>query len=211
MDLSEKENELKKRLNYPYQWGRKQNDEWDEATHFIYTTNKFDDLLKTIENKFEKFQNKEELKNYAMNRWFNFFSAQAVEEIFCSTKFIKPNKDKKNKLIDFTLNEFHFDHKTTVFPKAFNKDINYAKANERELIEWLYENQSQQGRKHMMNRLFVVVYDSNNPDHWKLKAELSWLKKIIYDYIEIFDENNLVRLSLTKDRKTLSDIIWAIK
>jgi|GEM_PF-4648903 len=30
--------ELKKRLAYPHKWGRKQNDEFDKLTNFIYHT-----------------------------------------------------------------------------------------------------------------------------------------------------------------------------
>jgi len=54
-----------------------------------------------------------------------------------------------------------------VFPKAFGKDYAYAKENKKELIEWLYNNQSQQGRKHLENRLFICIFDTKNGEHWK--------------------------------------------
>ena len=34
IDLQRLERELKKRLAYPYSWGRKQSDSWDRETHF---------------------------------------------------------------------------------------------------------------------------------------------------------------------------------
>jgi len=36
------EKELKKRLPYPYKWGRKQNDEFDKLTNFVYSIPSFD-------------------------------------------------------------------------------------------------------------------------------------------------------------------------
>ena len=87
----------------------------------------------------------------------------------------------------------------------------YALRNKKELIEWLYANQSQQKRKHLDNRLFIIVY-AQNGKHWKLKAEISWLKDIILNYANNFNEENLIRLKLKNNgEETLSDIIWAIK
>ena len=54
-----------------------------------------------------------------------------------------------------------FDHKTSVYPSAFKKTLEYAKEHREELIDWLYENQSKQQRFHMKNRLFVVVFSSD--------------------------------------------------
>lgn len=46
MDLVRLENELKKRWKYPYRWGRKQSNNWDRMTNFIYKTYSFELLLK---------------------------------------------------------------------------------------------------------------------------------------------------------------------
>ena len=45
LDLKILETELQKRLQYPYLWGRKQNDFWDGYTNFIYTTPTWEDLM----------------------------------------------------------------------------------------------------------------------------------------------------------------------
>ena len=55
------------------------------------------------------------------------------------------------------INKTPFDHKTTVFPKGFGHTLDYAINHEEELISWLYEHQSSQGRLHYKNRLFVIV------------------------------------------------------
>jgi len=204
MDLQRVEKELKNRLLYPYIWGRKQSDCWDSDTNFIYKTYSMKSLL----HKTEKLN--ENLKNYAFNRWYNYWSAMAVEDIFASYSKVIPNKNIYDKLVDFTIDGIPFDHKTSVFPKGFKKSYKYAREHELELLYWLYNNQSQEGRKHLKNRLFIIMYDSNYYQHWKLKAEIMLIKKYIDDYVINFSINNLKRLKFGNN-EILSDIIWIVK
>lgn len=200
MDLARVEKELKKRWKFPYKWGRKQNDDWDKKTNFIYKTYSFETLEKRIAGFADA------LSNYALNRWYNYWSARAVEYIFASHSNVQANRNQYDKLVDFTINTIPFDHKTTVFPKGFEQSFSYAKTHEKELINWLYQNQSQQGRKHHANRLFIVLYDENGA-HWKLKANIQDLKTAIANYMCTFDKENLTKLNF--DNKTVySDIIW---
>jgi len=210
VNLNQIEAELKKRLTYPYKWGRKQNDQFDKLTNFIYRTFLFDDVIKEINRKFKNDQDMKNISNYALNRWYNFWSAQAVERIFCSLPNVKPALDSKDRLVDFTIDGVTFDHKTSVFPKNFPYPIKEAVKKTNELIKWLYKNQSQQQRKHLKNRLFVVLY-SPDGEHWKLKAEISWLRERIEKYMEGFNPNYLLKFQLEKDHYTLSDVIWAVK
>ncbi len=203
MDLASVEEELKKRLKYPYKWGRKQADLWDSDTNFIYQIYSFDILLK----KTEHFS--QELKDYALNRWYNFWSARAAEYIFTSHANVIANKNSYDKLVDFTIDNIAFDHKTSIFPKGFNKSYDYARENEKELIKWLYDNQSQQGRKHLKNRLFIIMYDKNN-QHWKMKSEITELKKEIDFYVTNFLQSNLYELDFGEG-KVYSDILWITK
>ena len=209
-DLRKIESELKKRLIYPYKWGRKQNNEFDKLTNFIYRTFFFDDIIKEINSRFKKDKEHQNISNYALNRWYNFWSAQAVEKIFCSLPNVKPALDSKDKLVDFTIDGVTFDHKTSVFPKNFPYSIKEAVKKTDELIRWLYKNQSQQQRKHLKNRLFVVLY-SPDGEHWKLKAEISWLKERIEKYMEGFNPHYLLKFPLEPSHQTLADVIWVIK
>lgn len=210
MSLIEIENELKKRLNYQYKWGKKQNNVYDSLTNFIYNTFNFDTLLNKINTKFIGKPDYNDLFNYTLNRWFNFWSSQAVEKIFCSLPGVKPALDNTDRLVDFNIRGIDFDHKTSVFPAAYNDSLAKAQNNPGDLIEWLYKNQSQQQRKHLKNRLFIVLYSSDN-QHWKLKAEVMWLKNIIQNYINSFNKDILLKFLFKPDSITLSDIIWAIK
>lgn len=208
--LIQTEVELKKRLIYPYRWGQKQNDNFDKQTNFIYHTFLFDKLLKVIEQKFKTEKEYDLYFNYAINRWYNFWSAQAVEKIFCSLPNVKPALDSKDRLVDFTIQGEAFDHKTSIFPKNFPYKIDEAIKKTDELIKWLYKNQSQQQRKHLKNRLFVVLY-SKDGEHWKLKSEIMWLKERIEKYMIGFNPDYLLKFNLEEGKPTLADVIWAIR
>jgi len=207
--LREIESELKKRVTFPYNWGQKQNDFFDKQTNFIYHTFLFDNLLREIEKRFKALPDYNLYFNYALNRWYNFWSAQAVENIFCSLPGVTPALDSKNKLVDFSIQGVSFDHKTSVFPKKFPYQINDAIKKTGELILWLYKNQSQEQRKHFSNRLFVVLYKPDG-EHWKLKSEINWLKDRIEKYMAGFNPAYLLKFSFDENRETLSDVIWAI-
>ena len=192
-------------MSYPYKWGMRQSDVLDAKTNFIYSTKSFSEL----EEKTNNFD--QNLKNYAYNRWLNFWSAVGVEQIFCRHQGIEPNLNYKDKLVDFNINGICFDHKTSVFPQNYPNDLAYAMQHKAALINWLYANQSQQGRKHLKNRLFVVLYNTQNPsEHWKLKAEITLLKEKIDTYVLAFSASHLIELDFGQG-KVLSDIIWIVK
>src|SRR5690606_11894223 len=203
--------ELKKRHQFPYKWFRKQNDVWDSHTRFIYQISNWEVLVQNIKSVAESRKLEEQqLFQYAANRWYNFWSAKAVEHIFTEIDGIVPVVETKNSEKDFYLFGIPFDHKTSVFPKQFEKTFEYAQNNKAELIEWLYKNQSTQKRHHFKNRLFIVVY-AKNGEHWKLKAELEMLKNAIQKYVSSFKLERLHSFNFTEYEITLSDIIWVSK
>lgn len=211
MNFELQEKELKKRLNYPYVWGRKQTNNFDSQTNFVYKITEFESLLEKIETSFKNDTKFKELKNYALNRWYNFWSAKAVEAIFCENEKVTAHKNSKDKFIDFFIENIPFDHKTTVFPKEFEKSIPYAINHKKELIEWLYNHQSKEQRLHFKNRLFIVLIDyDNQTEHWQLKAEIVWLKSLISGYLINFDRSKLQTFTF-ENNTVYSDIIWAIK
>jgi len=96
------ETELRKRLEYPYVWGGLQNDSIDTRTNFIYRILDFDDLLVQTRIKFENGQDYQAIRNYTLNRWYNFWSAKAVEESFCLLNRVEPAKNSKDRLVDYS-------------------------------------------------------------------------------------------------------------
>jgi hypothetical protein len=205
MNLEKWELELKKRIEYPYIWGMKQNNFMDRLTDFIHHTYSFEMLQEIIEKKFSATSNYDVLKNYSLNRWFNFWSAKAVEQIFTSHSRVTKENNEYHKTIDFYIDGIPFDHKTSIYPKSFKESIFDVK---RELlIQWLYDNQSRERRYHFENRIFLILHKPNE-EHWKLKAEVDWLKYQIYDYLNNFDLEKTYKLKNNEGREISSDIIW---
>ena len=215
------EKELKKRVAIPYEWrGKKQNNTDDKRSNFIYKTPFFAYIKNKIQN--ERYK---DLSDYVLNRWYNFWSAKAVESIFVQHKNISAEKDIKNKYSDFSIYDeyldasFAFDHKTTVLPKCFEKKVldflqkNSAKdlhVFDEEIINWLYENQSQEQRKHWRNRFFVVLVDSQKKEHWKIKSELVFLYEKISEYLKKFTINDCVQF-VHNEKKVYSCVFWIVK
>ncbi|HOT90710.1 MAG TPA: hypothetical protein PLJ78_03850 [Anaerolineae bacterium] len=210
LTLQARERELKKRWAYPYRWGRVQNDLFDAQTRFVYDEPSFEPLLAELKRRFEAAPERDALFDYALNRWYNFWSARAVEEILAALDGVTPAENRRDRLVDFTLYGVRFDHKTSVFPRGFAHDLTYAVNHPAELIEWLYREQSREQRRHYANRLFLVLYAADGA-HWKLKAELTWLGGILRDYVATFDVARLHRFTFVPGQETLSDIIWAIR
>lgn len=205
LDLKKMQHELRKRLAYPYRWGRIQNDSADQQTAFIYHTTQFDQLQHQAASL------PQSLQNYAYNRWLNFWSAKAVEQIFGNHPAVTPHRNPYHKTIDFYLQKIPFDHKTTIFPKGYEKNLEYAQNNQSELLHWLYENQSQQSRKYLQNRIFIVLYNTQRPsEHWKLKAEILLIQQKIIEYLSTFDLRHMVKLS-GRSTGVYADIIWIIR
>jgi len=202
--------ELNKRLAYPYKWGTKQTDVLDQQTKFIYKTPFFDDLLKIIDDRFIDTENFEQIKNYTLNRWYNFYSAMAVEAIFKTHSKVKPAKNSKDKEVDFFIDDIPFDHKTTVFPKGLKMNFNEAINQPGNVVKWLYDNQSSQGRFHLKNRLFVVLY-AKDGKHWQLKAHLKKIERAVDQFLNNFKTSKLLQLKIDEDKAcTYSDLIWVI-
>lgn len=201
--------ELSKRLVYPYKWGTKQTNTLDKQTKFIYKTPSFDKLLNIIDDKFKDTTDYEKIKNYALNRWYNFYSAMAVEAIFKAHTKVKAAQNAKDKEVDFFVEDIPFDHKTTVFPKGLKMGFNEAINQQKKIAKWLYENQSKQGRFHLKNRLFIILY-SKDGQHWQLKAQLKKIEKAVNQYLKKFDREKLIQINTNTVNVVLSDLIWVI-
>lgn len=202
MTLEQIELELKKLTVMP-PWGRKQSDDWDKLSNFVYQLPSYEQLFVLIaaQKKDAAFE------HYCIHRWYNTLSARALENIFCSQPKVKANKNKYDKLVDFSISSIPFDHKTSIFPRSYPHSQEYAEQNPASLIEWLYKQQSLEGRFHTENRLFVVLF-AEDGQHWRLRAEISKIKSEIEHYVQHFDKNKITMLMLEEESAVLSDIIW---
>jgi len=202
------ENNLKKRVNEkPYQWRRLQNNSFDKLTNQIYRIRSYKQLLCYFKD------SPEDIKNYAYNRWLNYWSAKCVEQIFASFNQVSAEKNEFHKKVDFYINDIPFDHKTTVIPNVFHKKINNIDQDETkiELIKWLYKNQSKEQREHYSNRIFVVLINKEDPKKsWKMKAEIEKIKSEIYSYMSYINNGQKSFFNFHDKKKNIrfsSDII----
>ena len=210
LNLERLQIQLKKCYPFVENWKIKQNDKWDKQTNFIYKIRSFSQLENVIKDRFEREPNLRELRIYSLNRWYNFWSAQGIEYIFCSYPNVKPHSDPYHHYIDFWIDEIPFDHKTSVFPKAYNQNIEFAKNNPTHLLKWLYENQSKQKRFHLQNRLFLILHEKEG-NHPKLKSEIDLIQPIIENYLKHFDFEKLKKLEFQTEKGikiTYCDLIF---
>lgn len=204
MNLIQLEKKLKERTQFPYKWGTRQTNALDNKTKEVYNLFGVNSVLDYFSKE------PDDTINYALNRWYNFHSAQGLEQIFSNHQRVIKEKNRYHKFIDFYIDDIPFDHKSTQLPKHYQNDINKAINNKKELIEWLYKNQSQQRRFHLKNRLFVVVFDFKQFEHWKVKSEILFMQQQINHYLNNFDQNNLIQLNINNEI-VLSDVIFIIK
>ena len=204
MTITEWEAELRARHALPYRWGQRQNDVFDRRTHFVYEMKTWAALLARLdalraESDFDL------LRDYAANRWYNYWSARAVEHFFSESPRVQPAANPRDRLRDFTLDGISFDHKTSIWPRAYPGALAAAQTDPTVLIQWLYANQSGEGRYHTANRLFVVLYAADGA-HWKLKAELSWLRAAVRAFLVAPDFR---RVEIENGQRAVtSAVIW---
>jgi hypothetical protein len=133
-------------------WKVKQNDQLDRRTAHIYQCRSLDELREKAEEK--KLSEHEKL--YALHRWRNFKRHDAWQALlFEQVPLISLPEKEFHKQQDFLISsdgeDIPFDLKITRYPNTARQGLS-----DRELAEWFYENQSQQGRFHRANRFFVV-------------------------------------------------------
>ena len=175
--LKELKEELEKALNLMNPNWKKQNNTDDRLTNFIYYTNSLDKIIEISKSKNLDL-------NYVLHRQYNFKTSNACEKIFEFYGAVR-EKNTTHHDIDFYISGEPFDLKLTVYPQALKNDnllYDLTKVNEKnELIRWFYLNQSQQNRKHMKNRLFIVC---NGSDNMKLKSDFLKICKEVKLWIE---------------------------
>jgi len=201
------EAELKKRTDFPYIWKRINSPALDKETDFIYDFISFDAVVEKIRWTFRRNQNKDDYFNYALNRWYNYHTAIAIENIFCSIPAINSFKNKRGRLKYFKIDDVSFTQKSAVFPSSYPKTILESKKSKENLIKWLYGNDKKGLDRH--HKIFILFYD-NHGHHWKLRAELSWIKRIVETYLGSFDINQLISIKYN-DKLILNDVIFAEK
>lgn len=208
------ERDLKSTIPYlKEKWGF-QNNKADKKSNFIYRAEGFDDLM------YEHSKNPFDDINYTVRRYYNHVTSTTIENIFCAYDICQKEENVRHKTIDFYILEKPFDLKVSSFPKKYSKsktDFKNDREYRNDLIVWLYNNQSKEGRYHEGNRLFIVCKDGDGKNSYKnnlLKMNFGPIQNKIENYLN-YSLKNLSKgvdpfnkIVLPNGKEVLSDLIF---
>lgn len=163
-------------------WGMVQGDvDSHIQSNYVRKFYKYDEVVNAIRAGLYK-----SIESYALSSWFNHWSTVFLEDLINENKNVIPII-KKVKGVDIIWNEQPVDIKVTNLPKEWFKDghdIDYAIKNPEIVCKYMYELQGAQ-RFGDDNRLFIIIYDKNNPTQsWKIKRDYSLIKSKINDFFD---------------------------
>ena len=172
------EDDLKKTMDIISANWKMQNNYNDKLSNFIYKMNSLEECLIEIERTGVN-------KEYALHRWYNYMTSIRCEYIFCEYGAVH-DQDKYNHDVDIYINGVPFDVKLTVYPaKLFHRPYNLStREGKNALIKWYYANQSQQNRKQMLNRLYVVCDAPSSYENMVMKSNFELMRERISEYMK---------------------------
>lgn len=161
-------------------WGMVQGDvDSHIQSNYVRKFYKYDEVVNAIRTGLYK-----SIESYALSSWFNQWSTVFLEDLINENKNVIPII-KKVKGVDIIWNEQPIDIKVTNLPKEWFKDghdIDNAIKHPELVCKYMYELQGAQ-RFGDDNRLFVIIYDKNNPaESWKIKRDYNLIKSKINDF-----------------------------
>lgn len=199
------EKDLKRCLSMISADWKMQNNYMDKSTNFIYKCETLEECINLINSTGVD-------KEYALHRWYNYMTSIACEYIFCEYGAIH-DEDKYNHDVDIYINGVPFDVKLTIYPAKLSHrpyDLK-TRSGKNKMIEWYYANQSQQARKQMLNRLYVVCDGKNAYECLVMKSDFEILHKKIRAFMEHSLKKGLNEIQISDNGITYSlksDIIY---
>lgn len=199
------EEDLKKTMEIISASWNMQNNSYDKASNFIYQMKSLNECLREIERRNVN-------REYALHRWYNYMTSIQCEYIFCEYGAVH-DTNKYNHNVDIYIDDIPFDVKLTVYPAKLSSrpyDLT-TRDGKNEMIRWYYANQSQQNRKQMLNRLYVVCDASSPYENMVMKSNFDLMRRRIADFMQNVKSNGLNEIVITdcgRDYKLMSDIIY---
>ncbi len=169
---------------------------------------KYNELIRSVENSLYT-----QIRNYVVCSWYNYWTTVIIEDMISGHPNVIPTL-KNVKGVDLFFKNQPFDLKVTYLPDGYSEDIKYAIENPKDIIIWLYEHQGAQ-RFGADNRLFVILYDTKNPDEsWKIKRDVKLIRSRIDEFFtsEIVSEDDEIIFTFGKKTYTvLSKLLFILK
>ncbi len=145
----------------------------------------------------------QDVTNYVICTWFNHWTTVLIEEHISLHPNVIPTL-KNIKGVDVFFDGQPFDLKTSPLPRDYDpqKAIN----NPKDLSVWMYENQGAQ-RFGADNRLFVVLFDQNEPERsWELKRDFGLVFQKIDNFFDKETITNKDEIAFTFNRKSYTTV-----
>lgn len=199
------EQDLKKCLSLINADWKMQNNYMDRRSNFIYKCNTLEECLKQIQITGVD-------KEYALHRWYNYMTSIACEYLFCEFGATH-DEDIYNHDVDIYINGIPFDVKLTIYPAKLSHrpyDLK-TRSGKNDMIKWYYANQSQQARKQMLNRLYVVCDGKDAYECLIMKSDFSILRQKISAFMSYSIKNGVNKINIIDNGITYSlqsDIIY---
>jgi len=180
MDYAEVTNDLCEVKDYLKLKWEKQNDRADGETNFIYDTNKFQTLLELCD------QNDCQI-SYVVHRWYNWICSRMVEQIFCELGCTHEIDEKSHDIDIYLPNGIPIDIKLTVLPKQFIYADTETRQGRNKIIEWFYNNQSNEKRQHNGNKIYIVCKAETSIEANMLKCDFGLIRRKVRPFIEYIE------------------------
>lgn len=198
------EKDLRRTLQIISSSWKRQDNSSDDESNFIYRMN-------SLEECFSEIQRTKVNKDYALHRWYNYKTSTTCEKIFCEYGAVH-EKNRSNHDVDIYIDGIPFDVKLTVYPKSLSKNIYdlSTRVGKDGMIQWYYSNQSQENRKQILNRLYVVCDATSYNESLLMKCNFSLMRKYIKAFMESIKANGLNEITISDNGKEYhlkSDII----
>ena len=198
------EKDLKETMDIISSNWKMQTNSLDKRTNFIYRINSLEECLLEIERTGVE-------RDYALHRWYNYKTSVYCEYIFCDYGAVH-EKDKLNHDVDIYIDGVPFDVKLTLYPAKLSSrpyDLR-TRSGKNDMIRWYYANQSQESRKQMLNRLYVVCDAPTPYENMVMKSNFDLMRQRISAYMEYVKSegfNELIIKDGGSSYKLKSDII----
>ena len=184
-----------------------QNNKEDKATNFIYQCNTLDECMSQVKKQDVDVQ-------YALHRWYNYKTSTECERIFCDYGAVH-EVNPTNHDVDIYINGIPFDVKVTVYPaKLIDKPFDLkTREGKNGMIKWLYKNQSQQNRKQLVNRLYVVCDGKTSHEKLAMKSNFSCIKDKIRKFMKYSATYGINTVEIVNGIETyslMSDVIYVV-
>ncbi len=198
-------NELQKAVEHIGPEWKMQNNFDDRRSRFIYSVNTYDEVVEQSETLGVD-------TRYALHRWYNYKTFKECERLFAVYGAVR-ERNSTHHSIDFYILGEHFDLKLTVYPAKLSYhpyDLT-TRGGKNRMIQWLYEHQSQDGRKHLDNRLFIVCDGGSSYESLRLKSDFERIEQGIKKYMEYVKLHGFNYVDITDNDiiySVVSDIIY---